>query len=147
MGWGYPWYGYRLGRDVIESSLTEKDLGIQVGEVLDMSWQRVLAVEKANCIPGSIKSSVASRLREVILPLCSAFVRHYLEYFVQLWSPQYKKDMDLLEQVQRRTMKMIRGLERLFSEERLGRVGIVQPGEGRAVGRPYCGLSVPKGSL
>ncbi|KAK4830132.1 hypothetical protein QYF61_008559, partial [Mycteria americana] len=88
----------KLGDEGIENSPVEKYWGIAVDDKLDMSWQCAFAVQKANHILDCIKRSVASRSREVILPLYSALVRTHLEYSVQLCSPQHKKDMDLLEE-------------------------------------------------
>jgi len=40
-------------------------------------------------------------------------LRHHLESCIQLWSPQHRKDMDVLEWVQRRATKIIREPEHL----------------------------------
>jgi len=94
---GNPHYQYRPGDEVIESSSAKKDLQTVVDEKLDMSHQCVLAAQRANRTLGCIPSSVGSSVREGILPLCSALVRPHQESCIQPWSPQHKKDMELVE--------------------------------------------------
>jgi len=125
LGRNNPMHLYRLGADVLESSSAERDLGVLVDDKMTMIQQCSLAAEKANGILGCIKKSVASRSREVVLSLYSGLVRPYLESCVQFLAPQFKKDEELLERVQRRaTRVMLRGLEHLSYEERLRELGL-----------------------
>ncbi|XP_074677350.1 uncharacterized protein LOC141922118 isoform X2 [Strix aluco] len=86
---------------------------------MNMSQQGAAAATKTNQILGCICRSITPGMQDVIIPLYSVLVRPHLQYCVQFWSPEFKKDMNRLKRVQRTAMKMIKGLENLLDEERL----------------------------
>lgn len=63
---------------------------------LNMSYECSLAAKRANCALGFIKHSIASQLREVVVPLYTELVWTHLEYCVQQLVPQSERDMELL---------------------------------------------------
>ena len=63
--------------------------------------------------------------KQVLLLYRGHVVRSHLEYCIQAWGPQHRKDVELLEQVQRRATEMIRGLEHLSYEEKLRELGLL----------------------
>jgi len=71
--------------------VAEKNLGVLVEAKLSTRHQRALGAKMVNGVLGCIRQSIASRLEEVILPLCSALVRPHLESCARCWAPQYER--------------------------------------------------------
>ncbi|PKU42453.1 rna-directed dna polymerase from mobile element jockey-like [Limosa lapponica baueri] len=142
---GNPRHKYRLGREWLESSPEEKDLGVLMDERLNMSWQCALAAQKANCILCCIKRSMASRSREVILPPCSGetppgILQAALESSTQEGhGPVWTGPVEGHKNGQRAGAPLLQG--------QAERAGVVQPGEEKALGRPYGSLPVLKRGL
>lgn len=97
----------------LESNFAKKYLGILVDTKVNISQPCALVAKAATSHLGCIRRSLNHTSREVIPPLSSTPVKPPLKKHVWFWDPQYKRDMEPVERVQRRTTKMMTGLELL----------------------------------
>ena len=92
LGCGNPYYEYKPGDVRMKHNPAEKGLGVLVNDKLYMNQQFALSLQKANHIYPALHQK----------QLYSALVRPHLEYCVQMWSSQYRRDADLFKCIQRR---------------------------------------------
>ena len=118
---GNPFRDAVLGRS---TTVKEKDLGVIMNANMKVSEQCRIAASKANQVLGMIRRNITYKDKSLIVPLYKAIVRPHLEYCIQAWSPYLRKDIDMLEKIQRRATKLIPGLRDLRYEERLKECGL-----------------------
>ena len=115
---------YTMGDTVLNTTLKEKDLGLTISADMKVSEQCGIAAAKGNQILGLIRRIIVYKEKELIIPLYKTIVRPHLEYCIQAWRPYRKKDIDMLERVQRRATKMIPKLRNISYEMRLKECGL-----------------------
>ena len=94
---------------ILERVTQEKDLGVVIDMGGKQAAQCQAAIGRANRVLGCIGRGIIYKSKEVVLTLYRNLVRPHLEYCVQFWSPQFRKDIDAIERVQRRATRLIPG--------------------------------------
>jgi hypothetical protein len=114
------------GDDVrtLEITEVEKDLGVYVDSRLKFSDHIEQCVNKSNKLLGLIRRSYEYLDGPTLTQLFTSLIRPHLEYGNVVWSPRYKKDHTLVENVQRRATKLVPGLKDIEYPERLRRLNL-----------------------
>ena len=102
----------------------ERDLGVTFSSSMKSSEQCKEACTRANRVLGMIKRTIVNKISSIMVQLYKSLVRPHLEYCSPVWSPQYNKDKQMLEKVQRRFTRMIPELKRVEYRSRLQRLGL-----------------------
>ena len=92
---------------------SEKDLGVTFESTLRFDKHILNYVNKANRMQGLIKRAFSFMDKEIFLPLYKALIRPHLEYATVVWSPFWKNDIFLIENVKRRATKIVKSIRNL----------------------------------
>ena len=109
---------------MLESVEEERDLGVIIQRNLQVDKQCAKAARTDNSVLGMIRRSFINKGVYIILFLYKFLVRLRMEYCVQAWSPFLRKDIELLEKVQRRAIRMINGFADSDYNDRLKQLGL-----------------------
>ena len=103
----------------IPSKDQTSDLGVRFSNNFTPTHPSEAAAAKARQALFRLKSAIVNKSPEVFVPLYSAFVRPHLEYCVQAWAPYLRKDVNILEKVQKLATRMVWGTKGLRYPDRL----------------------------
>jgi len=122
---GYTLNNTGTGQQVLLTEVDyEKDLGVWISNDLKPSLHCCKAAASAMRVLSMIKRSFVNPSKELFTFLYTTYVRPHLDYCSTIWSPYFAKDIDLLEKVQRRATKLIRGFSKLAYGQRLRSLGL-----------------------
>ena len=106
-GSGNTGMNYEMGGTILSKTVKEKDLGVTMNANMKVSEQCRIVASKGNQVLGMIRRNITYNEKSLIIPLYKAIVRPHLEYCIQAWNPHLRKDVDMLEKIQRRATKLI----------------------------------------
>ena len=123
-----PKYEYSIGTGtdklILEETINEKDLGVYIDPLLTFDNHISETIKKSTNMSYLISRTITHKCADIMIPLFKALVRPTLEYANVVWFPSKRKDINTLEDVQRRFTKHIVGMNELSYEDRLKKLNL-----------------------
>jgi hypothetical protein len=114
-----PSFDYSLSSNTLVTCTHMKDLGVTISCDLKWSEHCRLVATRANQVLGMVRRNIKHFTRSSLIHIIKSLIRPHLEYSVQVWSPYYRKDIEMIERVHRRATKLLPSIRHLSYEERL----------------------------
>ncbi len=124
VGRNNPGYRYQMGGVDLEEVDEERDVGVVVHKTLKPAAQCRKAANTAMAVLSQIAKNFHFRDRHVFVRLYVQYVRPHLEFSTPAWSPWLKGDIETLENVQKKAVKMVTGLAGTTYEEKCRELGL-----------------------
>lgn len=124
MGPKNPKNKYYLNDQELKVSSSEKDVGIIVQEDLKFNEHYQKISKKCNQIMGQIWRSFKHKDQDIMIRIFNTYLLPHVDYGAVVWSPYLKKDIQKIENIQRKYTRMIFGMKGLSYEERLEKLGL-----------------------
>ena len=127
-------YLYHMDGNLLDEVKEQKDLGVMISNDLKSESQVIYCVKRANQKLSMIKHTFSYIDEEVFLLLYKVFVRPILEYCQTTWAPYLQKDINMIENVQRRATKLVKSIKDLEYEDRLAHLKLYKLSDRRCRG-------------
>ena len=119
LGKNNPKYSYTLNNVLLKETFSEKDLGVFVDPLLNFEDHINTTIKKARKMSGLIIRNISYKSKEVMIPLFKSLIRPILEYGNPVWCPYLRRNIDIVESVQRHFTKCIVGFNNFSYEDRM----------------------------
>ena len=119
LGRNNPKHKYSMAGQQLEVTEEERDIGVLVTNNLKPSRQCTESAARANRVLYQLTKVFHYRDKNTFIKLYKQYVRPHLEYSIQAWNPWLAGDIEVLENVQRKAVRMVSGLNGLTYEDKL----------------------------
>ncbi len=140
-------FSYTIDGKRIEETEEEKDLGVLITTDLKPTRHCEKAAASANAALGMINKAFHYRTKATLIPLFKTFVRPKMEYAVGAWCPWNEGDIETLENVQKRAIRMLSDVNGETYEEKLAEAGLTSLADRRRRGDMIEVFKIMKGLI